>query len=142
MMVTYEFPQDRTITWEGLSWSPHGPDDSMFGISLHGTGGTIVIRGSGYTHYDMQRKEVASVSDKAGDQGHFANFVECVRTGNRPNADIEKAHQSTLLCHLGNIAYRTSRVLSLNPDNGHIKDNETAQALWSREYSPGWEPMV
>ena len=36
-----------------------------------------------------------------------SNFLDCVRDGKRPNADIEEGHKSTRLCHLGNIAYRT-----------------------------------
>ena len=28
MMVTMDFPEKKTITWEGLSWSPLGPHDS------------------------------------------------------------------------------------------------------------------
>ena len=142
MMVTYDFPQGKTITWEGLSWSPLGPHDSGFGLSFHGTEGTIVVRDSGYTQYDMQRKEVASGTGAGGDQTHFADFIDAVRTGRRPNADIEKAHRSTLLCHLGNIAYRTSSVLHTDAADGHPQQNDAAEQLWSRDYAKGWEPKV
>ncbi len=60
----------------------------------------------------------------------------------RSNADIEIAHQSTLLCHLGNIAYRTSSILNTNSDDGHITENSAAAAMWSREYAKDWEPTV
>jgi predicted dehydrogenase len=142
MMVTIDFPENKTITWEGLSWSPLGPHDSGFGLSFHGTEGSMVIRGAGYTLYDMRGKEIGSGTGDAGDRSHFADFLDAVRTGRLPNADIEIAHQSTLLCHLGNIAYRTQSVLTLDPSNGHIQDNPEAEALWTREYEPGWEPVV
>ena len=142
MMVTFDFPEKKTITWEGLSWSPLGPHDSGFGVSFHGTEGSLVIRSAGYTIYDMKLKEVASGTGSAGDKDHFADFLDAVRTGRLPNADIEKGHQSTLLCHLGNIAYRSGSVLNTDPINGHILDNESAQNFWGREYSPGWEPKV
>jgi predicted dehydrogenase len=142
MIVTFDFPGSKTITWEGLSWSPLGPHDSGFGMSFHGTEGSMVIRSAGYTIYDMKKKEVASGTGAAGDTDHFADFLDAVRTGRLPNADIEKAHQSTLLCHLGNIAYRTRSVLKTDPSNGHILDNAAAEGLWSREYAPGWEPKV
>ena len=45
------------------------------------------------------------------------------------SAQIEKGHRSTLLCHLGNIAYRTQRMLKCNPENGHILDDAAAMAL-------------
>ncbi|MCP4887814.1 Gfo/Idh/MocA family oxidoreductase [Rubripirellula sp.] len=142
MMVTYDFPENKTITWEGLSWSPLGPHDSGFGISFHGTEGSLVIRSNSYTIYDMKSAEVASGTGNAGDKDHFADFLDAVRTGRLPNADIEKAHQSTLLCHLGNIAYRTDSVLHTDPSNGHIQHNPDAEAMWGREYAPGWEPKV
>ena len=142
MMVTYDFPGNKTITWEGLSWSPLGPHDSGFGISFHGTEGSIIVRGSGYTQFDIRNKEIGSGSGEGGDPGHFSDFLDAIRTGRRPNADIEKAHQSTLLCHLGNIAYRTDSRLTTDPENGHIIGNEEAMAHWSKEYAKGWQPQV
>jgi len=142
MMVTYDFPGNRTITWEGLSWSPLGPHDTGFGVTFHGTEGSIVIRDAGYTQFDMRGKEVATQSGTRGDTDHFADFLDAVRTGRKPNADIEIGHQSTLLCHLGNIAYRTGRVLNTDPTNGHIQKDAEAEQLWSKEYAKGWEPVV
>ncbi len=142
MMVTFEFPEKKMITWEGLSWSPLGPHEGGFGISFHGTEGSLVIRGATYTIFDMKMNEVASGSGDAGDRDHFVNFLESVRTGREPNADIEIAHQSTLLCHLGNIAYRTRSALNTSAENGRIVNNSDAEKLWGREYAPTWEPRV
>jgi len=142
MMVTYDFPEGKTITWEGLSWSPLGPHDTGFGISFHGTDGSIIIRGAGYTQLDMQGKEVASGSGAGGDQDHFMDFINAVRDGHRPNAEIEIAHKSTLLCHLGNIAYRVGDTLHTDAADGRPRDNAKANELWSREYAKGWEPVV
>ena len=142
MMVTMDFPERKMITWEGLSWSPLGPHDESFGISFHGTEGSIVIRSSGYTQYDIRNKEVETEKGADGDADHFADFLDAVRTGRRPNADIEIAHKSTLLCHLGNIAYRTGTVVNTNPKNGRIVDNDAAQQLWGRDYADGWRPSV
>jgi len=142
MMVTYDFPEGKTITWEGLSWSPLGPHDTGFGVSFHGTEGSIVVRDAGYVLFDIKNKQVDKQSGAAGDQDHLANFLDCIRTGARPAADIEDAHRSTLLCHLGNIAYRTQSALKTDPTNGHIIDNPQALALWGREYEKNWEPKV
>ncbi|QDU94460.1 Gfo/Idh/MocA family protein [Lignipirellula cremea] len=140
-MVSYEFG-DKMITWEGLSWSPFGDQDSMFGICFHGDEGTLLLQDTGYTIFDMRNKVVEKKEPSGGDAEHFANFLDCIRTGERPNADIEIAHKSTLLCHLGNIAQRTGRALTTDPENGHIQDDAAAEKLWSREYNPKWEPTV
>ena len=143
MMVTYDFADRRTITWEGLSWSPVGVNDVAFGISVHGTDGAIVIRDGGYTVFDSRGKPADSKTETVHrDRAHFADFLDATRTGRRPRADIETAHQSTLLCHLGNIAYRTGKTLEIDPENGHIRDDQIASEHWSREYNPQFEPKV
>jgi len=140
-VVSFNFPGGKSITWEGLSWSPYGNGGSQFGTSFHGDEGTIVIE-DGYQILDPKNKEVESKKGGGGEREHIANFLECVRTGKLPNADIEKGHRSTLLCHLGNIAHRTSRVLTTSEKDGHIVGDDAAMQLWSREYRAGWEPKV
>lgn len=140
MMVTFDFPEQKTITWEGLSWSPLGPHDSGFGISFHGTEGSLIVHDPGYTILDIRGKEVETHTDRGGDADHLEDFLTAIRDGRRPNADIQEAHRSTLLCHLGNIAYRTSSTLQTRPEDGHILDNQPAAALWGREYADGWRP--
>jgi predicted dehydrogenase len=140
-IVTYNFPGNKSISWEGLSWSPYGNSGSQFGMSFHGTEGTVVLE-DGYRHLDPKNKEVAAKKGGGGEREHIANFLDCIRTGKRPNADIAEAHKSTLLCHLGNIAHRTNRVLTTSEKDGHIVGDDAAMQLWSREYRPGWEPKV
>ncbi|WP_338020188.1 Gfo/Idh/MocA family protein [Rhodopirellula sp. P2] len=142
MMVTYDFPEGKTATWEGLSWSPLGPHDAAVGVSFHGTEGSIVVRGNGFTRFDDRNKEIETVNDEGGDTSHLADFLDAIRTGRRPNADIQEAHRSTLLCHLGNMAYRSSSELEIDPASGKPLGNPEALALWGREYEPGWEPKV
>ncbi len=47
-----------------------------------------------------------------------------------------------LLCHLGNIAYRTNTVLECDPETGRAANNPAAEKPWKRAYRPGWEPKV
>ncbi len=142
MMVTYDFPESKTITWEGISWSPMGPHDDQVGVSFHGSEGTLIVLGTGYTLFDDHNKEIETVSDAGGDTAHIAEFIDCIHTGRRPNADIAEAHRSTLLCHLGNMAYRTSSTLHIDPKTGKPQDNPDAEAMWGREYAQGWTPRV
>jgi predicted dehydrogenase len=142
-LVTYDFPGKKSISWEGLSWSPYGSGGSSFGITFHGDEGTISIDENGYKQYDMKNKEMNVVAEKGGGEGdHLANFLACIKSGERPNADIEHGHKSTLLCHLGNIAHRVNRVLTTSEKNGHIEADQEAMQFWTREYRPGWEPKV
>ena len=46
-------------------------------------------------------------------ENHFANFIKAVRSGRREdlNADILEGHQSSGLCHVGNISHRLGEPL-------------------------------
>jgi predicted dehydrogenase len=142
MMVTFDFAGNKTITWEGLSWSPYGSGGSMFGVSLHGDEGTLVVADPGYKIFDKQNKEKDVKPGVGGDRDHVQNFLTAITEGKRPHADIEEAHKSTLLCHLGNVAYRVGRVLKTDAANGHIVGDEDAAKLWGREYRPGWAEQL
>ena len=73
---------------------------------------------------------------------HIRNFLEACRGNGRLTSDIDEAHKSTLLCHLGNIAYRVGRVLRCDAKSGALQGDKDAAALWTREYEKGWEPKV
>ena len=141
-VATFHFPGNKMITWEGISWHPRGFEATSFGISFHGSEGTVIIDGNGYKVYDMKNKLVEEKTGPGGDADHLANFLGSIRKGEKPNSEIVEAHKSTLLCHLGNIAQRTSSTLKTNPENGHILENAAAEQLWSREYDSKWEPKV
>lgn len=130
----------RMMVWEGISWSRGQDSGTQIGIELRGETGTLVIDDSGYTIHDSQGKLLEREQLRRDDVEHPRNFLEAVRGEARLHCDIEEGHKSTLFCHLGNMAYRTGHVLETDPANGHIVGNAAAEALWSREYRPGWMP--
>lgn len=140
-IATFDFGH-CAITWEGRSFYRRRPDDPRYEIAFYGDQGTLTIGGGNYTIYDSQGKQTGSGSSDTSDTPHVDNFIACIKSGQRPNADIEEGHKSTLLCHLGNIAYRTGRMLHLDPQSHRIVGAPEAQELWGREYRPGWEPKV
>ena len=66
------------------------------------------------------------------------NFVECVRSRQRPNCDIEIGHVSSALCHLGNIVHRTGRNVDFNASAETIPRDAEAAALLHRKYRNHW----
>jgi predicted dehydrogenase len=139
--VTYDFG-DKGITWEGRNWHRRGFEGNMFGMAFYGDKGALLTEGSGYKILEPDGKTRTEVKGSDSQEPHLRNFLDCVRSGGRPNADIEEGFKSTLLCHLGNIAYRTSKTLKLDPATHRIVDEPEAAKLWQRDYRPGWEPKV
>jgi predicted dehydrogenase len=140
-VVTFDF-DGCSLVWEGRSWSPRGFENDTFGMSFYGDKGSLVVNGGGYKIYDMENRQVASGSGPGGDVVHMTNFVDCIRSGKPPNAEIEQGYKSALLCHLGNISHRVGRILEVDSADGHVKNDTQAAGLWAREYRQGWEPKV
>ena len=142
--VSFDFEGRKQITWEGLSCSeqPNRP----YLVLFHGELGTMAISDSNYvitlSGSNPRERRVRTEPVQSGDGPHFANFLAAIRDNTRLNSDIEEGHKSTLLCHLGNIAYRRGRILRCNPRDGTIQDDRESMALWTREYAKGFEPRV
>jgi len=71
-------------------------------------------------------------------KNHHQNFLDCVKSRNRPIADVEIGHRSATVCHLGNIAVRLGRKLQWDPAAERIAGDETANAMLSRPYRKPW----
>jgi predicted dehydrogenase len=141
LSVTYNFG-DKAIFWEGRSCNPVGFEDMGFGIEFYGDKATLIVDGGGYRINDLKGKLLHKQTGVANNEVHIQNFIDCIRSGQRPNADIEIGFKSTLLCHLGNIAYRTGGVVNCDPATGQILGHPAARALWGRTYEPQWKPKV
>ncbi len=68
-----------------------------------------------------------------GNADHIKNWLDCIQTGERPRADVETAHRSATVCHLGNIARWTGRKLRWDPVKETFPDDEAACAFLDRE---------
>ncbi len=65
---------------------------------------------------------------------HQLNWIDCIRNGGTPNADIEIAHRTATVVHLGNICTRVGRTLQFDPATEQITIDNEAAALLSRRY--------
>jgi len=70
---------------------------------------------------------------------HLENWIACMRSRKRPNADVEIAHRSSTVCHLANIARELGRGLRWNPNKEKFVGDDQANALRSRPRRKGYE---
>lgn len=73
---------------------------------------------------------------------HIENWVNCIKTRERCNADIEHGQRANSLCELVNIARHVGLVgvpLKWDPAAERFTNNDDANALLSRPRRAGWE---
>ncbi len=64
---------------------------------------------------------------------HMQNWLDCIRSRERPVADVEIGHRSTAVCHLGNIARWARRKLKWDPVKEQFVGDEEANAYLDRK---------
>jgi hypothetical protein len=71
-------------------------------------------------------------------QPHVRNFVDCLKTREKPVGDIEIGHHSTATCLIGNIALRTGEKLQWDGAKEQFKNSAKANEMLRREYRKPW----
>jgi predicted dehydrogenase len=138
--VLYEM-DDCLITWEHNGGVEVGPFDQLYGVSWIGTNGTLVANRERWrvlpemdeSDYRMEPPEECK-SDEQSHMCHVQNFIHCIKTREKPAADIEIGHRVGIWAHLGNIAYRTGRKLVYDPETETILNDPEATAMLTPKY--------
>src|SRR5262249_46772901 len=121
-------------------------DKRGYGIVFHGTDATLYISREFFEVVPERGKvgyESAKVENKnrQGD-AHARNFLDCVKSRQKPISDIEIGHRSTSVCLLGNVAYRSGRRITWNAKTEKIEGDPVASKYLSREYRKPWKLVV
>jgi predicted dehydrogenase len=139
--VLYQFP-GCVVTWTAREINK---GERPFDIEFHGTKGTLGITRAGFKVTpegagDKGAALAVSVEEKKGemDKAHIANFLACVKSRARPNADIEDGHRSATMCHLGNIATRLGRSLRWDAVHESVVGDPEANRWLSKPYRKPW----
>jgi predicted dehydrogenase len=85
---------------------------------------------------DLLRGVDVAESDE-GD--HLRNFLACVRSRHRPNADVEIGQRSVTVAHLGNIARWVGGKLEWDPVAERFTNSDRANEHLGRERRKGFE---
>jgi predicted dehydrogenase len=150
-IVTYEF-DGMTMVFELTLWTPymkktpterrsldewHNWPFNATKVEVFGTNGFMYLgrHGDGWQSFGVDGEDGPYEYGRDPFPPHLENFLSCVRTREKPNADIEIGHLSTLLCHLGNISYRVgNRKLIFDGKTESFVGDEEANRILKREY--------
>jgi predicted dehydrogenase len=70
---------------------------------------------------------------------HLRNFFDCMRSRQKPNADVETGHRATTVCHLVNIVRAVGRKLYWDPKAEKFVGDDDANDYLSRPRRKGYE---
>jgi predicted dehydrogenase len=119
-------------------------------IELRGTLGTVYAGSNSYEIIPEQAGqfgdpkplcERTKVESEDGDltAKHIRNFLDCIKSREKPNADVEDGHRSTTFSHLANIALETKSRIEWDTAGERITNNEAANDLLHYEYRAPWK---
>ena len=69
---------------------------------------------------------------------HKRNFLDCIRSREKPICDVEIGHRSATVCHLGNIAIDLGRPLTWDPQAEEFPGDAEANARRLTAYRAPW----
>lgn len=105
-----DYPKKINVTFEATITDliPKGSADIVF----MGSGGRLSIFRGGYRFFPADSKQAEITAPGTGEPAHMANWLDCIRTRKKANADEVEGHYSAMACHIMNIAYqKKTRVL-------------------------------
>jgi predicted dehydrogenase len=70
--------------------------------------------------------------------GHFRNWLDCIKSRQKPIADVEIGARSVTVCHLGNLAYWTGQKIKWDPATWSFTDGTGDPKLLDRERREGY----
>lgn len=74
-----------------------------------------------------------------GAKSPIVDLINCVQNRRRPFQDVEYAHRTATLCHLGNISYMLKRKLRWDPDKEDFIGDPEASRLVNRHRRGPWQ---
>ncbi len=143
MQATFEYP-GALVTWEHRSHNTENARARLMGATFYGSNATLYVdrnelritpeKTSGVKPFEMKRQ---------GDPHplHWANFIDCIRTRNRPNSDIETCARSSAACILGNLSLQLKMRLDWD-EAKRTTVQEQARPHLRREYRAPWKLEV
>ena len=142
--VLYEL-DDGVLTWAVRELN--GTRGSY--LVFHGTKGDLEVGRRGYSlrGQQWQRNDPPMAEDRESypenaqrqlTSLHLRNFLDCVKSRKRPNADVEIGHRTAVFCHLGNIATRLKRTLEWDAAAERVVGDDEANGWLSKAYRSPW----
>ncbi len=143
LMMTYELRQSCPTLMFG--------QDEATGIL--GTDGMVVVTRSGCWFNPSKGSKIEPIEFKGSSRGssrvperrqvsdHWKNFLDCLRTRQKPTSDIENLVRSSAVCVLGNVSMRAKTRLDFDEKTFAVRQPE-ARRFTAINYREPWKLEV
>lgn len=137
--VAYQFPK-AIVTWT----TSEVAQGNKVSLDIYGSKGMMTLLRTGFKvtpEIVNKMPAMAPVEVKGGDLDarHARNFLDCVKSRKKPNADIEEGHRTAVMAHLGNISTRLGRTLKWDPAAEQIVGDKDANTWLDKAYRAPWK---
>jgi predicted dehydrogenase len=158
--VLWQYPGNTLVTFTQINANGAGSTARPGEIEFRGTKGTLYVQWNGYeivpelltpnefpARSPLRREKdrlyrkgskaeikPKKASGKDATDLHARNFLDCVKSRQKCNCDIETGHRSTTTPLIGNIAYKTKSYLKWDAKSERFLDNDSANKLLSYAY--------
>jgi predicted dehydrogenase len=133
--LTYRYANGVVMHHGGLTGYP-------FGVVFVGEQGKVCVdRGKFKTEpEELGKQDLAALPVKLyKSNNHYKDFVDAVRSRQRPICDVEVGCRSVTVCHLGNLAYWHNRRLKWDPAKERFVGDQEANKWLDCEKRSGWK---
>jgi len=117
-------------------WTHNSTRIELYGSELMMTIGRM---GGGWIVQEEGGGVVEKHFGRVPDSWHYRNFLDCVKTRKKPNADIAMSNVSYVIMEMANIAHRAGNTLLHYDPASRSFDNPDADALLKSTYRRGYE---
>ncbi len=151
MEVTFQFASGRLAVF-GQYESSGNPTLPYGEIELRGTQGTVYVDTRSYQvlperggqfQSNQPRMKPEEVTANRGNSEltalHARNFLDCIKSRERPNADVEIGHRSTSFSLLANISLAVGQRLEWDAQSERFTNSDEANRLLEYEYRKPWK---
>lgn len=157
MQVTFEFASKKIISF--CIYEASSGDLFPYGeIELRGTKGNVYASEGGYRivpatkgQFQTWEKQIETEefknpnpmledgSSASSTSGLIRNFLDCIKTRQKPFCTLEDGHRSTSFAHLANISLALKQRLEWDPVNEKFTNSEKGNQMLSYEYRKPWK---
>lgn len=148
----FQFASGRLIVFAQYETSGNRALPRQAFAEFRGTEGALYVSDASYEvlperggrYQDDRDARMEPISKECGEgyvqhvRDHTRNFLDCMKTRDRPRADVEIGHRSTSMALLANIAIATQSTIHWDPDREQITNIPEANDLLHYEYRKPW----